>query len=81
MLTDTGCRVERIFRDALRINVPSATTDVIGTGLLDSLALVTLLVEIEQEFCVAIPLDRLEMEELRTVERIAAMVDDLTDGR
>jgi acyl carrier protein len=74
----TGVRVERIFRDALRIEVPSPTTDVIATGMLDSLGLVTLLTEIEREFAVSIPLDELDIEELRTVERIATMVDGLT---
>jgi acyl carrier protein len=74
---DTVTRIERIFREALSIEVPSPTTDIIDAGLLDSLALVTLLFEIEQQFAITIPLDELDIEGLRTVERIAALIESL----
>jgi acyl carrier protein len=73
-VTDTAVRIERIFHDALGVAVPSPTTDIIATGVLDSLALVTLLYELEQEFSVTIPLD-LDIESLRTIERLAELVD------
>lgn len=68
-------RIRCIFRDSLAVEVPDVTTDVIETGLLDSLALVTLLFELEQEFEITIPLDDLDVESLRTVERIVSFVD------
>ncbi len=71
-------RVERIFREALSIEVPSRTTDIIAAGLLDSLALVTLLFEVEQEFDIRVPLENLDIESLRTVERLAALAERLT---
>jgi acyl carrier protein len=37
-----------------------------------------MLFEIEREFGVTIPLDELDVERLRTVERIAALVERLT---
>jgi D-alanine--poly(phosphoribitol) ligase subunit 2 len=74
-MMSTGERIERIFRDVLSIDVPSVSTDIIAAGLLDSLALVTLLFEVEQEFGVMIPLEDLNLETLRTVERIAALVE------
>jgi acyl carrier protein len=78
---DTVDRIARIFHDALNVAVPSATTDIIAAGILDSLGLVTLLVEIEEQFAVTIPLDEIDVDGLRTVERIAALVDHLgTDG-
>ena len=42
--------------------------------MLDSLALVTLLFEVEREFRVEIPLDALEIEDIRSVERIAELI-------
>jgi len=68
-------RIARIFRETLSVEVPSPTTDIIEAGLLDSLALVTLLFELESEFGVAITLEHLDVEQLRTIERIAALVD------
>lgn len=67
----------RIFRDVLSIEVASPTTDLIAAGLLDSLALITLLVEIEQDLGVTIPLEVLDIESMRTLERMTAMVDEL----
>jgi D-alanine--poly(phosphoribitol) ligase subunit 2 len=74
-------RIGRIFLEALSIEVPSATTDIIAAGLLDSLALVTLLFEIEQEFDIRIPLDGLDIAGLSTLERIAALVEGLILAR
>ncbi len=74
-------RVDRIFRDALNVEVPSATTDIIAAGLLDSLALVTLLFEVEQEFDLTIPLENLDIEGLRSVQRIAALIEHLEHER
>ena len=73
----TSERVQRIFRDVLIIEVPSPTTDIVAAGLLDSLALVTLLFEIEQEFAVSVPLENLDIDSLRTVERIEGLVERL----
>ena len=74
---ETVVRIEQIFRDVLNITVPSATTDIIEAGILDSLGLVTLLFEIEEQFGVAIPLEEVDIDGLRTVERIAALVEHL----
>ena len=67
-------RVQRLFREGLSIDVPSQDTDLIDAGLLDSLALVELLHQLEEEFEFEIPLDRLEIENFRTAERIADFV-------
>ncbi len=75
---DTVTRIERIFREALSIEVPSPTMDIVDAGLLDSLALVTLLFEIEQQFAITIPLDELDIESLRTVEQIAGVIESFT---
>jgi acyl carrier protein len=44
------------------------------TGLLDSLALVELIVEIEQQFGIQIPLEEIEIDHFRSVVRIAEFV-------
>lgn len=66
-------RIGLIFRDALAIEVPAPSSDLFDSGLLDSLALVTLLFEVEQQFAIALPLD--DIDSLRSIERIAALVD------
>ena len=70
-------RVLRLFGNELSIDVASPTTDLIETGLLDSLALVELIAAIEQEFHVDLALDALEIDAFRSVESIAAFVERL----
>lgn len=70
----TIARIQALFEDALSLPAPAPDVDIIDRGLLDSLALVTLLFEMEVEFGVQIPLDSLEIEDFRTIERIAALV-------
>ena len=65
----------------MNVDVPSPTTDIVAAGLLDSLALVTLLFEVEREFDLTIPLEDLDIESLRTVERIAAVTERLALAR
>lgn len=67
-------RVQVLFREALKIDVPSPQTDLIESGLIDSLTLVELLFAIEREFAVTLPFDQLEIDSFRTVERIAELV-------
>jgi acyl carrier protein len=70
-------RVLRLFGDELSIDVDSSTTDLIETGLLDSLALVELIAAIEQEFQVDLALDTLEIEAFRSMDSIAAFIEGL----
>ncbi len=79
-MTSAGAveRVERLLRDALSIELPSRDTDLLQAGLLDSLTLVQLLVEVEAEFGVEIPLDDFDPDEFRTAESIARFVAALS---
>jgi methoxymalonate biosynthesis acyl carrier protein len=74
--TDTAVveRVQRLFVEALNIQVPSPETDLIESGMIDSLTLVELLFAIEREFAVTIPFDELEIESFRSVNRIGELV-------
>jgi acyl carrier protein len=68
-------RIARLIRESLGVDVPSHHTDLIESGLLDSLALVSLLAEIEREFGFELPLDTLEVDDFRTVETAASYVE------
>jgi methoxymalonate biosynthesis acyl carrier protein len=63
-----------LFSDKLNIEVPSAETDLIESGLLDSLRLVELLLEIEAGLGHRIPIDEIELDDLRSVSRIARLI-------
>ena len=68
-------RIRCLFTEALHMDAPAPGTDLIDSGLLDSLALVELLHALEHEFAFEIPFDELDIESFRTVERIAAFVE------
>ena len=64
----------RLFREELFIDVPSADTDLIDSGLIDSLQLVRLLVHVERELGYRIPLAEIDVEDLRSLARIARVI-------
>jgi len=63
-----------LFDEALHIEVPSPDTDLIDSGLLDSLQLVQLLLQIEERMGARIPLDEVELDDLRSVSRLAGLI-------
>jgi methoxymalonate biosynthesis acyl carrier protein len=67
-------QISALFREKLHLQVPSPDTDLIDTGLVDSLTFVEFLAQLEQEFGVHLSLDDLELDRFRTVTRIAAFV-------
>ena len=68
-------RVAALIRDAVGIEVPDGDTDLFESGLLDSLTLVSLLTEIEQSFGFELPLEDLDLDEFRSVNRIGSYVE------
>jgi acyl carrier protein len=70
--------VSSLFRDKLGIEVPSPECDLIENGLLDSLRLVELLLEIESSLGCRIPIDEIELDDLRSVRRIARLIEART---
>jgi len=58
----------------MHLQVPSLDTDLINTGLVDSLMFVGFLAQLEQEFGIQLSLQDLELDRFRTVTRIAAFV-------
>lgn len=68
-------RLMEVFKQKLEIDVPSVDTDLMGTGLIDSLIFVELLFHIENEFGIAISMDKLELEYFRSVASIVQFIE------
>jgi acyl carrier protein len=64
----------RLFAEKLHIEVPSPDTDLIETGLLDSLRLVELLLHIESDLGWRIPLEEVDLDDLRSTRRMAGLI-------
>jgi acyl carrier protein len=64
-------RIAGVFSQKLHIEVPSMETDLMETGILDSLTLVELLFHIEQELGLKISLEMLDLDHFRSIARIA----------
>jgi D-alanine--poly(phosphoribitol) ligase subunit 2 len=72
--TPLTTQIAELIGSTLLIEVPGPDVDLIETGLIDSLALVTLITEIEAEFEIELPLDEFDIERFRSAEQIAAYV-------
>ena len=66
--------VRRLIADRLHIDEPAPDLDLIDNGVLDSLALVEILFELERTFGIELALEELDIENFRTPTRIAAFV-------
>lgn len=71
---DIQKKVSRILSGTMNLNVPGPDADLVASGQLDSLSLVDLLLHLEQSFGIAVSLEGLEIDELRSVTRIAGLV-------
>ena len=72
--TDLRGRIARLFADRLNLEIPSAETDLFETGALDSMGFVELLAQLEREFRVEVVLGDIEMDNFRSIGRIADFV-------
>ncbi len=73
-------QLNALFLDQLSIEIPDPDTDLIESGLLDSMKLVELLVQIEQQFGLRIELEQIEIDDLRSVRGIARMIGNAAPG-
>jgi acyl carrier protein len=64
-----------IFLTRFAIAVETADTDLLQTGLVDSVTLVELVVTLEERFAVSLPFEDLEIDDFRTLARIAALIE------
>jgi D-alanine--poly(phosphoribitol) ligase subunit 2 len=70
-------RAQRVFEDALSVAAPEPDVDIVQSGLIDSLGLVTLLFELEREFDVKVPLESLDVEDFRTIANLVRTIASL----
>jgi len=66
--------IQTLFAEKLFVDVESPDTDLFQQGILDSMALVELLLQLEQTYGFAVPLMDLDTEDIRTIRKIAALV-------
>jgi acyl carrier protein len=66
-------RLRALFAAQLHLE-PGDDDDLLESGLLDSLRLVELLLHLEEEFALRVPLEEVELDDLRTLRRLAALV-------
>lgn len=72
--TDLTQRIAALIEEVLHVEVPAPDTDLIDAGLIDSVALVELITEIEHELSIQLPLDEFDLDRFRSAEQIAAFV-------
>ncbi|MGB5079760.1 MAG: phosphopantetheine-binding protein [Burkholderiales bacterium] len=76
-MNDTNSIIERlgaVFVESLRVEVPSPDTDLLETGILDSFQFVELLLQLERRFAFRIAIENINLDDLRTLKRIARLV-------
>ena len=76
MSEDTSIKTSlaKTIAERLGVTVPSFDTNLFETGIVDSLAFVNLLVEIESQFDIHVTLENLELENFQSIEAIAAFI-------
>ena len=67
-------KLTELFAKKLNLEVSSVDTDLVETGLLDSLALIELLAQLEETFGVSVSTDDLELENFLSIASIAGFV-------
>lgn len=70
--------IVKVFAEKLNLVVPAADTDLFTTGALDSLSFVKLLVQLEREYGVHVSLKDLELDNFRSIKKIAEFISHYT---
>ena len=76
-MTDVNGIIERlgaVFAESFHVEVPSPDTDLLETGILDSLQFVELLLQLERHFGLRVKIDDIDLDDLRSLERIARLL-------
>jgi len=68
-------QIIHLLSERVHIEVPSADTDLMESGLLDSLTLVELMSSLEEQFGIHISIDEIEFDNFRSASRIAELVN------
>lgn len=68
-------QISRILSEKLHLDVHSSEVDLFETGVVDSMALVSLLASLEEKFGISVLLEDLEIDHFRSISRIAEFVE------
>lgn len=74
MAEDEFQGLSEIFIDVLGLPLPAPDDELVSSGLLDSMSIVTLVVEIEEKFGIDIPPEDLDLTSFSTVRGMAQMI-------
>lgn len=74
-------RLGRIFEEQMHLSVPTVDTDLFETGGMDSLSFVELLLVLDRDFGIHVSLDALELDNFRSIARIARFVAGQSQAR
>jgi acyl carrier protein len=67
-------RIARLFAEHLHVEDCSFDTDLLATGIVDSLQFVELLLRLEKEFGLTVSMEDLEIDFFRSIDSIAVFV-------
>lgn len=70
--------IRSVLRDHLNVLADSPDADLLETGLVDSIGLVELILQLEDRFGIDLPMESLEIDDLRSVNRIADLITRLS---
>lgn len=73
-LTTLHHQIAMLFSEKMNLDIPSVDADLFETGVIDSLAFVELLLHLEQGFGIKASLDDIEIDNFKSIERIAEFV-------
>ena len=68
-------QIIHLLSERVHVEAPSADTDLMESGLLDSLTLVELMSSLEEQFGIHISFDEIEIDNFRSARRIAEFVN------
>jgi acyl carrier protein len=72
--------VESVVRARFDVPADADGLDLLELGYVDSLGLIELIAELETVLGVELPLDQLELDDLRSIDRICAFLDRAHSG-
>jgi len=83
MLTDADLtqQIRSIFSTQLSIEIPEMDTDLLDTGLIDSLTMVDLLAHLETGYRFTVVMEELDIEYFRNLNSIAQYVQRSSESR
>ena len=77
--------IRGILSEQLMVEVASPDLDLLDAGLVDSIGLVELILALEERFGVALPMEDLQIDDVRSIRRMAELIARLgsapSDGR